>query len=236
MLSVTANLVFVLILVVAVPIISFKNSPLFKKNVIPRFQVYLSSLFSQWALGLTAVCVASLRYEKLSMIGLRNLPPSLFFSVTIVLAIAILLTLAILIFFQFSGIIKNELEAVRQLLPETRKEKLTAIFLLSPSAGICEEFIYRGYLLKVFWEISHSEVTAWLLSSIVFGLAHSYQGYIGVLRASLLGFFLAFPVLYYESLYPSMLVHFGVDALTLAWVGPRFWSPKKRVGACPLNK
>ena len=105
MLSVAANLVFVLILVFVVPIISFKNAPLFKKNVIPRFQVYLSSLFSQWALGLTAVCVASLRYEKLSMIGLRNLSPSLFFSVTIVLAITILLTLAILIFFQFSRII-----------------------------------------------------------------------------------------------------------------------------------
>ena len=231
MLSVTANLVFISILVVVVPIISFKNAPLFKKNVIPRFQVYLLGLFSQWALGLTAVCVASLRYEKLSMIGLQNLSPSLFFRVTVVLAITILLTWTILIFFQFSGILKNETEAVRQLLPETRKEKLVAIFLLSPSAGICEEFIYRGYLLKVFLEVFHSDVAAWLLSSIVFGLAHSYQGYIGVLRASLVGFFLAFPVLHYESLYPSMLVHFGIDALTLAWVGPRFWAPRKKSGS-----
>ena len=236
MLSVTANLVFVLILVVLVPIISFKNSSLFKKNTISRFQVYLSSLFSQWVLGLTTVCVASLRYENFSMIGLRNLPPSLFFRVTVVLAITILLTLAILFIFQFSGILKNEPEVVRQLLPETRKEKLAAIFLLSPSAGICEEFIYRGYLLKVFLEVFHSDVFAWLLSSIVFGLAHSYQGYLGILRASLLGFFLAFPVLHYESLYPSMLVHFGIDALTLAWVGPRFWAPRKKVGAYPLNK
>ena len=106
MLSVTANLVFVLILVVLVPIISFKNSSLFKKNTISRFQVYLSSLFSQWVLGLTTVCVASLRYEKFSMIGLQNLPEAFnSFRDMVLSGYGVKKTLVIFSFLSFSGII-----------------------------------------------------------------------------------------------------------------------------------
>jgi hypothetical protein len=42
---------------------------------------------------------------------------------------------------------------------------------------------------------------------------------------------LAFPVLHYGSLYPSMIVHFAIDAVALAWVGPRFWKAGSATGS-----
>ena len=63
---------------------------------------------------------------------------------------------------------------------------------------------------------------AWVGSSVAFGLAHAYQGLNGMVRAALLGALLAYPVVHLGSLYPSMAAHFLIDALALAWLGPRF--------------
>ena len=226
MLSTAANLVYVALLVVVVPVVSAQNARILRRHPIPRRQLYLSALLSQWTLGLAGIGVAALRYENFSSLGFRNLSPGLFFGVTGGLAMASLGALTVFVTFHVSGIWKQESEVVRQLLPESGKEKLAAILLLAPTAALCEEFIYRGYLLRFLLEGTDSDSAAWLLSSVIFGLAHSYQGVSGVLRASLLGALLAFPVLHYGSLYPSMIVHFAIDAVALAWVGPRFWKSR----------
>ena len=102
-------------------------------------------------------------------------------------------------------------------------EKILAVALVSPTAALCEEFLYRGYLYAFFTERLESSPWAWFLSSVAFGLAHSYQGPGGVLRAGLLGALLAYPVVIYGSIYPAMVAHFIVDVVALAWMGPRFW-------------
>ena len=43
-----------------------------------------------------------------------------------------------------------------------------------------------------------------------------------MVRASLLGALLAYPVIHFGSLYPSMLAHGLIDAVALAWLGPKF--------------
>jgi len=60
---------------------------------------------------------------------------------------------------------------------------------------------------------------AWLASSVAFGLAHCYQGWSGMIRAGLLGALLAYPVVRYGSLYPSMLAHWMIDTGALLWLG-----------------
>lgn len=47
---------------------------------------------------------------------------------------------------------------------------------LSISAGVCEEFVYRGYLLRQFSAWLGGPVPGLLLSALVFGLGHAYQG------------------------------------------------------------
>lgn len=48
--------------------------------------------------------------------------------------------------------------------------------VLSLSAGICEEFAYRGYLLRQFAAWWGGPAVGVLVSGLVFGLSHAYQG------------------------------------------------------------
>ncbi|MBZ5542274.1 MAG: CPBP family intramembrane metalloprotease, partial [Acidobacteriia bacterium] len=89
-------------------------------------------------------------------------------------------------------------------------------------AALCEEFLYRGYLLSQLSVWLGGSLWAWAMSAIAFGLAHCYQGLNGMARAAILGALLAYPVLRLGSLYPSMAAHFLIDAVALAWLGPRF--------------
>ncbi len=47
--------------------------------------------------------------------------------------------------------------------------------ILAVAAGICEEFMFRGYLQKQFLAITGSDAAAVVLQAF-FGVAHSYQG------------------------------------------------------------
>jgi membrane protease YdiL (CAAX protease family) len=89
---------------------------------------------------------------------------------------------------------------------------------LSVTAGVCEELVYRGYLI---WYASHWTGTgtgglllAVLLTSVAFGLGHVYQGPGGVLRV--FGTGVAFGMIYVlsGSLWLAMVAHAGVDVLS----------------------
>jgi CAAX protease family protein len=49
--------------------------------------------------------------------------------------------------------------------------------LLSISAGVCEELVFRGYLQKQFHVATHSIAAAVILQGIIFGMVHAYQGW-----------------------------------------------------------
>jgi len=96
-------------------------------------------------------------------------------------------------------------------LPHTRRE-LRSFFGVSVTAGIVEEIVYRGFM---FWYLAHV-MPLWLavgVSSVVFGLAHSYQGMNGVLRVTLIG--LGFGALYVGtgSIWLPIVAHILIDAL-----------------------
>lgn len=84
--------------------------------------------------------------------------------------------------------------------------------LLSVTAGIVEEIVYRGFLL---WYLSlHLPLWAAVLaSSVIFGAGHSYQGPAAALRTGLAG--LAFAILYVVSgsIWLPIVAHAAVDLL-----------------------
>ena len=49
--------------------------------------------------------------------------------------------------------------------------------LLSVSAGVCEEIIYRGYFQQQFRTATRSVIAAVILQAFVFGMVHAYQGW-----------------------------------------------------------
>jgi uncharacterized protein len=75
--------------------------------------------------------------------------------------------------------------------------KLTALYILLVwiVAAFGEEMIYRGYLMNRVADLLNRTRTAWIVSliaiQVVFGLAHSYQGWTGVIDEGLMGVLLA---------------------------------------------
>jgi uncharacterized protein len=71
-----------------------------------------------------------------------------------------------------------------------------------------EETIYRGYLLYRFTGLTSRPATAVLLSSVLFGLGHGYQGLTGTGILCLMGIVLAIVYLWRRSLVAPFVMHF----------------------------
>jgi membrane protease YdiL (CAAX protease family) len=108
--------------------------------------------------------------------------------------------------------IRAHLANMRVLLPHTRAE-FGAFAGVAITAGLCEELLYRGYLV---WYFSHALPwwAAGLVAALAFGLGHTYQGVRGVAVTTLLGAFLAAVYFVSGSLYAPMLIHALMDLHT----------------------
>jgi membrane protease YdiL (CAAX protease family) len=99
-----------------------------------------------------------------------------------------------------------------RILPQSRSE-LVPFLALAVTAGICEEFLYRGFAMAAF---TRAGLPAWgvvLVSSALFGLAHLYQGRAGFFSTMILGALFAGVRIAYDSLVPVVLWHVAVDVV-----------------------
>ena len=101
------------------------------------------------------------------------------------------------------------LEPLRPLLPHTRRE-LVHFSALSITAGICEEVLFRGFVI---WYLRAlvPPVPAILVASLLFGMAHAYQGTRGVGQTALVGLGMAILYVASGSLWVPMLLHAFID-------------------------
>jgi CAAX protease family protein len=98
---------------------------------------------------------------------------------------------------------------------------------LAVTAGVCEEFVYRGFVMAA---LNRVGIAAWMVltvSSILFGLAHAYQGRSGIVGTTVMGLLLGFSRVLTRSLAPAMIWHAVVD-LSAGVAGPRFLTPAAR--------
>lgn len=96
-----------------------------------------------------------------------------------------------------------------KMAPHTRSE-LGWFVALSLSAGICEEFIFRAYLIWAFQSLLGLGGAA-ALSIAVFAAAHAYQGARGVIGTGVVGVLLTLVVLISGSLLPAIVLHALID-------------------------
>jgi len=92
---------------------------------------------------------------------------------------------------------------------------------LAITAGVCEEFLYRGFAMAALANTGISRWTVVGISSVLFGLAHTYQGRSGVFGTTLLGLLFGTARLYVQSLTPVMAWHAAVDVVA-GIAGPRY--------------
>jgi uncharacterized protein len=104
--------------------------------------------------------------------------------------------------------VRRRMERIR-IMPQTREE-----FLLFPlvaiSGSVMEELLARGFLI---WFITPFAGLwgAALLSSVLFGLLHAYQGWFGILRTALIGLAFAIAYVLTRSLWWLMLAHVALN-------------------------
>jgi uncharacterized protein len=107
-----------------------------------------------------------------------------------------------------------------RILPQSTVELLPYL-ALAITAGLCEEFIYRGFAMAA---LAHVGLQAWvvvLISSVLFGLAHSYQGRGGVVMTLIIGTILGSSRIAYDCLVPAIFWHSAVDVVA-GTAGPRY--------------
>jgi uncharacterized protein len=92
---------------------------------------------------------------------------------------------------------------------------------LALTAGVCEEFLYRGFAMAALENVGVPTWGVVVLTSLLFGLAHAYQGRGGMIGTGLLGVVFACSRLAAGSLLPVMVWHAAVD-VTAGIAGPRF--------------
>ncbi len=219
MMTTLIAIVFTLVLVAGVPALSYFTARNSEIRKIPRLDLYLSAIFSQWLLTVVALGVVFLIARKVFVNGFAAMPLSLALEWGAGIAVAALLALSLVILCERHGWLPRESDLVYLLIPETPREKLWAVLILAPTAAFCEEFLFLGYLLTQLHDWLHSLLGAWVVSSVAFGLAHFYQGWSGMVRAGLLGALLAYPVVRWGNLYPAMLAHWMIDTVALLWLG-----------------
>jgi membrane protease YdiL (CAAX protease family) len=107
-----------------------------------------------------------------------------------------------------------------RIFPQSGVEMLP-FFALALTAGVCEEFLYRGFAMGALLRAGLSVGEAVLISSFLFGLAHLYQGYGGAVSTMLLGGVFGAVRIGYHSLVPAVIWHSAVD-LAAGVAGPRY--------------
>jgi membrane protease YdiL (CAAX protease family) len=204
-----------------------------------KLQVYRQAMLIQWSLTLAVALLWLGTRRPWVALGLALRATGGLAGVLVGLAIV----LAVLVRHgQLRPADDAALEKLRQstrhlerMLPATRPER-SWFFALALTAGVCEEVLYRGYVIAYLagwcgFVLPHqSFLAAAVLSSLVFGVGHAYQGPRGVLVTSAVGGFLAAVYAITGSLFAGMIVHALMD-LHAGYVSHRAWSRAPELAA-----
>ncbi|MEQ8584327.1 MAG: CPBP family intramembrane glutamic endopeptidase [Marinoscillum sp.] len=106
-------------------------------------------------------------------------------------------------------IIKGKMKDIYHYLPKTRRE-FNWFIMLSISAGICEELIFRVFLFE-FLKENAGLLIAFVLVNISFAITHVGMGKRNVIGSLILG--LLFSAIYYytENIWIAVLLHIAID-------------------------
>jgi uncharacterized protein len=111
-----------------------------------------------------------------------------------------------------------------KIMPRTGRETLVYA-ALACTAGISEEFLYRGFVFMAFVRMivnfGSPNAAAAILSSAWFSLAHLYQGRRGIITTFVVGMIFVLLRIWTGSLIPAIAAHIGID-LVVGICAPMF--------------
>jgi len=181
-----------------------------------RFEFYRMAINGQWLMMLLVIAAAWGHGPLLEQLGIAV--PNMSaedLAISIVAALLILsqspVVPAVRARLARSPAMARSIYPLRNLLPRSTAEKERWIGV-SITAGICEEIIFRGFLFLYFQDVlGLSLYAAVVLSSLIFGLSHYYQGLGNVIRVSIVGALLAVTYAISDSLAVAIALHIALD-------------------------
>lgn len=109
---------------------------------------------------------------------------------------------------------KKHLYKYTPFIPATSYE-MRQFLLVAVTAGICEEIIFRGffitYFLSLFGDNPQGQIIALVVPTILFSLAHYYQGWKAIGKIALLSLAFGYIFLVSRSLWVPIVLHILVD-------------------------
>jgi membrane protease YdiL (CAAX protease family) len=108
------------------------------------------------------------------------------------------------------------LRVAEKIMPRSFPEAV-AFAALACTAGLAEEFLYRGFVFAVFVRLfagwTAAIPLAVILSSAWFGVGHLYQGRRGIITTFIVGILFSIVRIWSGSLIPPIAAHAGIDLM-----------------------
>lgn len=106
-----------------------------------------------------------------------------------------------------------------KVFPQDATERM-AFFAVVITVAFCEEWIYRGFVQRMFQDWGSTAIAGIVGSAILFAGAHLYQGRRGLLSTFSVGLIFSIVRWWTGSLVPSVAAHFVAD-LTAGYLSPK---------------
>jgi uncharacterized protein len=184
-----------------------------------RTKDYIWSMAIQWGLTLALIAAWWWAARPISLLGVRlpDSPGAWWWTLALGGAgIAFFAQQAYLVATSpdAQATVRKQLESqpgVRMILPATPREA-RAFCAVAITAGICEELLYRGYLLWYLLSLwpGHLAIAA-AAAALIFGVGHAYQGVRGIVSTAIAGGIAMAVYLLTGSLLAPMLLHATLD-------------------------
>ena len=224
---------FILILAVLATVIPWRGASrvgrLMKRpnlSSADRLSLYGSTIAAQWVIAGIVLWRALARGVHPGDLGLTVSDPGR--SAGIAVGITLLLSMSQFFALRMAARIPVEergplFRITEKIVPRSLPE--TVVFAaLASTAGLSEEFLYRGFAFAVFLRMfagtNIPALYAGTVSSVWFGAAHLYQGRRGIITTFVVGMIFVAMRLYSGNLLPSVIAHTAVD-LTVGVSVPR---------------
>jgi membrane protease YdiL (CAAX protease family) len=186
----------------------------------PRLPAYRMIVLGEWAAAVSfAIVWAIERHPWTAILGVVPTGWRLALAMLVVIAPAVLFVAQVRTIrakLERGAVRPERLEQLRGgmgrvtlVAPHTRRE-LRAFYPVAVTAGICEEWCFRGAMtavLAAWWGLPLAVV----LTNVAFGFGHAYQGRAGIVKTGLVGFVMSGIVLATGSLVPAMILHAIID-------------------------
>lgn len=138
-----------------------------------------------------------------------------------VIGLSVLISLIYLIDTLFnyynSSKVKNQIQDLINVMPTSWKDYKHFIFL-ALAAGICEEIIFRGFLINYIRELmdgsQYSNYMALIIPSVIFSISHIYQGWLAVVKIFSLSLLFGAIFILSKSLLIVIIIHVLVDLIS----------------------